>query len=485
MRGSDTILYFIILILYLFLLALAAGKGKTAEEKKCRPGLDRWFYRMAAMLYRTFPQKGYGNARTGRSLMQLNPGEKEGYLKRQYDINKLKGFLIIIFAGDMAALLLWIAGSSEGLLVDNAYLLRQKQGEGDRTVRLLAKNERGEEAEAAIVIRECRYEEEELEFLYEEMLAKLAVEALAQNSSWECIVKDLYFMESLEDYPFTLEWSSDNYALISESGKLALNREQKALVSIRLKAEYYDFSREHVFCAKVFPPEEVLSFTGQAQALLKKAEEAEPYKERILLPPEIGGSSVIWSEKTEKVENSIFVLCLLGAGAFLLIQDRELQNKARKRKLLMAEEYPALISKLTLYLGAGMNLKSAWVKIAQEGCEKKNLKRGADSPIYQEMLYTCREMEGGIPEAEAYERFGKRIQGQRYIRLTTLLVQNLKKGNAALLLQMRQEAFLALEERAASAKKKGEEIGTKLLLPMMLMMGMVMVLIIIPAFLAF
>ena len=149
----------------------------------------------------------------------------------------------------------------------------------------------------------------------------------------------------------------------------------------------------------------------------------------------------------------------------------------------MEEEYPAIISKLTLYLGAGMNTKGAWEKIAKEG-NKLNQTGKEINPVYREMLLTCREMDSGIAEADAYERFGKRIRRQKFIRLTTLLVQNLKKGNAALLQQLRQESIVALEEHAAEKKKEGEEMETKLLFPMMLIMGMVMVLIMVPAFLS-
>jgi len=41
----------------------------------------------------------------------------------------------------------------------------------------------------------------------------------------------------------------------------------------------------------------------------------------------------------------------------------------------------------------------------------------------------------------------------------------------------------AFEERKAQAKRLGEEAGTKLLLPMFLMLAVVLVIVIVPAFL--
>lgn len=42
----------------------------------------------------------------------------------------------------------------------------------------------------------------------------------------------------------------------------------------------------------------------------------------------------------------------------------------------------------------------------------------------------------------------------------------------------------AFEQRKNLAKKLGEEAGTKLLLPLFLMLGVVMIMIVVPAFLA-
>ena len=48
-----------------------------------------------------------------------------------------------------------------------------------------------------------------------------------------------------------------------------------------------------------------------------------------------------------------------------------------------------------------------------------------------------------------------------------------------------EETDLALEERSRLARKRGEEAGTKLLFPMILMLVVVMFLILLPAFSGF
>ena len=70
-------------------------------------------------------------------------------------------------------------------------------------------------------------------------------------------------------------------------------------------------------------------------------------------------------------------------------------------------------------------------------------------------------------------------------KLASLLTQNLRKGSSELSELLSKEAELAMEQRKNLAKRLGEEAGTKLLLPMMLMLSIIMVLIIVPALVKF
>ena len=93
-------------------------------------------------------------------------------------------------------------------------------------------------------------------------------------------------------------------------------------------------------------------------------------------------------------------------------------------------------------------------------------------------------MDSGIMESESYERFGRRCGTQEYLKLGALLSQNLRKGTKGLGDMMQMEAVQAFAERKARARRLGEEAGTKLLLPMFLMLFVVLIIVIIPAFLS-
>lgn len=445
----------------------------------------RMFYKIASLLYDFLPKRKNGSTKEMNMLAQLYPNAARSSLRRDYGIGKMQKVLTIFFIGSITAVILWIGGGSKELLVNNGYVLRDGQGGDEKKVLLTAKRENGEKVDTEMIVRERRFSDRDLEKLYENMLQEVEKTALGENRAWDNIDKELCFMQQIKGYPFTLSWESSDYRYVTNSGRIAQWQEVKemeapyGLVSITLRAEYYDFVREHIFFAKICPVENE-TFAEKAKNALKQSEMENPYHDKVMLPKAIAGENVIWTERTENAGKNIFLLTLAGMAAAWILYDRDLQKKTTHRKKQLAEAYPAVISKLSLYLGAGMNLKGAWEKVAGEGI--KNL---PVNPLYEEMLFTCHEMAGGVSEAEAYERFGKRMRQQRYIRLTTLMVQNLRKGNAALLFQLRQEAFFAMEERSAEIKRTGEEMGTKLLFPMLLMMGIIMVMIMVPAFLSF
>ena len=151
----------------------------------------------------------------------------------------------------------------------------------------------------------------------------------------------------------------------------------------------------------------------------------------------------------------------------------------------MLLSYPEMVSKLTLLLGSGMSMASAWEKVVLT--YQKQLKQGRtkEKAVYQEMLITYHEMKDGVGEQRAYLRFGERCYLQPYRKFASLLTQNLRKGQRELATLLENEVTEAFEIRKNHAKKAGEEAGTKLLLPMMIMLLLVMVVILVPACMTF
>ena len=146
-------------------------------------------------------------------------------------------------------------------------------------------------------------------------------------------------------------------------------------------------------------------------------------------------------------------------------------------------DYSEIVSRLSLYMGAGISTRKAWERIVVNYEDKSAAVR--NRPAYEEMCVTLYEMQSGVSEALAYERFGSRCHIPAYLKLGTLLGQNLRKGTKNLSDILLEEAREAFEDRKAMAKKIGEECESKLLLPMVMMLLTILILLMYPAVASF
>lgn len=200
------------------------------------------------------------------------------------------------------------------------------------------------------------------------------------------------------------------------------------------------------------------------------------------LPDEWKGKHLEWQQPKDTTGSLISGLGLIAAAALVIAKKREEQTVQIKRREQMLMDYPGLIMKFTLLVQAGLTARKAFQKIALDYGKRED---GSKRAAYEEIRIACYEMDSGISEAEAYRRFGERCGQVKYKTLSTLLIQNLQKGSRYLSDLLEKEAVEAWEERKRKARVLGEAAATKLLLPMILMLLVVMAVIMLPAGLSF
>lgn len=434
--------------------------------------------------------KHIGGSRVREDIAALYPpAEREKELEK-FEKSK-KGMTVkIVLAGIITAVAVWGISYGTGLLEPDGSIRRNAYGMGSRQAELIAvtKQEGKTGEEITVEIPERQYTKEETETLFADMLPELDSIVLAENESLNAVSTNLNFIKALPDYPFAVRWETDSYELIDADGTVHSEKAEKdgELVQIRADVSYEEFEREYIFHVRVIPQEktEAEKWTAQLQEAVKQAEENTRYEDYFILPTVAGTEQIAWKEKKGNNSFVILALFLLAGAAVYAGKNQELHKEAGKRKKELTADYPEVVSKIVLLTGAGMSVRSTFFKIAAD-YKKKRETGSASRYAYEEIVYTCNEMDTGVAEAQAYVNWGKRCMEKQYIKLSMLLVQNLKKGSAGLMQSLREEVNFAFQEKKAGARRAGEEAGTKLLLPMGLMLLVVMVLIIVPAFSSF
>lgn len=394
----------------------------------------------------------------------------------------------IVFILILTIVLAIAAFATEYIFVDRGdKVIRNDYGEGKKTEQyeVWIEGEKKKE-QIEVEIQEQEYTKEEIKKIFGEIPELLDKIVLGENESFDKIENNLNFVKEIEEYPVYIEWELDSYNIINLYGEIIEENlsEQGTLVEIRANISYGDEKFIYVRHANVYPRERsgTEKLLYDIQARISEEEKNTRRQKSFCLPSQINGKELTWSIK--KQNRWVYILILGMILSFYLIYKEA--DKVKKKKIQRNEEllreYPGLISKFTMLLETGATVRNAWEKIVENyELQKKN---GCARVLYDEMAASGREMQSGISEAEVYENFGKRCGIGVYMKFGTLLSQNLRKGSKGLSEMLRMEAIQSFEARKSTAKRLGEEAGTKLLAPMIGMLTVVFIMVMVPAFLS-
>lgn len=306
---------------------------------------------------------------------------------------------------------------------------------------------------------------------------KIFYSILGDLNSEDRVIRDLSFIESPFDIPIKVVYKSLTPIYLTDSGQLRRNQMEVGTP--------YNLAVQ----AQVFLGESKLTYVYEMiaykQAKSIEAEELDLANRIIVddtsvqLPTDLDErlGRVTWFTSEQGIQwYRIILFTLLIAVLLFVLKQRELDLSLRQRKDEILYDFPDIVSKLTMLLNAGMTFSRAWQKVVLDYQESSNKSR----PLYDEMVIASSQMLNGMPEVEALEAFGRRTRNLEVIRMTGVLIQNLRRGNNALTEALKQLSKEAWEIRVMSAKKQGEEASTKLLLPMAISFVTVIMIVIAP-----
>lgn len=440
--------------------------------------LGKWLYEKLESMNQK-PDRILHNSAVREDLQTLEPAGNTPKRQKEYVIKKLSVCILIVLCGVGLSAVLWIKEGLDTEIADNR-INRNLYGDGTRRVSLVA-DDGEKDYDIAIDIEEKSYTQKELMEMAERMLPVLENSMLGENESFDRVEYDLRLVKSMEGYPFGVEWHVDE-EYMDYDGRLVNDRlDTPRLVEVTAVLSCESFEMEHTMAMKLYSKAVQPDEAALIERRVKQEEQDSRESEDMTLPSEIGDRSISWSYK-----RSYNGLLFLAATPILVLfvyfsHDRDLHRQVEDREEQMRLDYPEIVSSLALLIGAGMTVPNAWGKIARDYKDRKE-ENGRKKYAYEEMLLTVYEMESGVTQANAYERFGRRCRIPSYNKLSTMLSQNIRKGAANLPVLLREEAADAFEERKHMARKLGEKAGTKLLLPMMMLLGITMLIIMVPAF---
>ncbi len=421
---------------------------------------------------------------TSSAIKRLHPreeGEKilfNTWKKRIQQIAVLLALTII--------LLIYCASRTENnpVLKENQYLVRQSE---DTAVELLVSGDDGTQTwqkKMSMKVKQRQFTREEKEELQKKVDDYIGSHYLGKNESPKCIVNSLNFVQEIPDTQATITWSYEE-TYLREDGSLRMDKIPQEGIDVDLVARvtWRNWKQSYHYPVHLDPSamsrrqKEIF----QVKQAVKEALNKNRTEDTVELPGKVGETKLSYQSAEKKKDFLPAVLSLFLVAAMPLIW-REQQKKAlKKRDDQMMSDHPEILNKVMLLLGAGLTFRGAIDRIVGE-YEREKREGEEMRYAYEEMCILAQEMRDGQSEISAIENFGKRCCLSPYLKFSSILSQNLKKGAEGMIDILNEESYEALEKQKERALRLGEIAGTKLLLPMVMMLAIVMGIIMIPAF---
>lgn len=422
----------------------------------------------------------YTSGRAAAEIALLYPGKAGQIRLRRFYAEKLYRAAAAVVLGIVLSIA--AAAMQPSILSEDGSVLRETYGGRNREIELTAVESSGRKVPIRTTVSARKRTAAQAEALLEETILQLDLVVLSGNSDWDHVEEDLFLPEQMGDVQIL--WESGNFHVMNSSGRLNQEEIPKEGISFSIQGTLLCEERSKVYTRQVTVYPHFLTEEEQVQQHLqdavRQAEEQQVYEESLQLPTEVDDAEIIWKEPDSGLLPILLILTVVMAMGLYWNEDQKLHTVLAARALQLDADYAEIINKMVLLLGAGMTVRAAWVRIAQDYMAHHKVERYA----YEEMVLSMNELQRGIPEIQVYEHFGRRCGNASYLKFSALLTQNLRKGTRGLLELFRHESADAFQRQKNEVRKKGEEAGTRLLLPMFLMLADVLMIVMVPAFLS-
>ena len=221
-------------------------------------------------------------------------------------------------------------------------------------------------------------------------------------------------------------------------------------------------------------PEEEVSPKEMLSSYIARLERQSREEESFVLPDTYQGKDIIWEKKEDRTPYLLVVLGLFAAILVYKEQDQEQHKQEQKRKERLVRQYPQLVSVLTTLLDCGMSLRYAIGRLTIEHL-------GGEGPLQGELETLLRRLQSGTGMSEALWEFAAGCDVRQYRKLVSLLIQNQEQGSRGLGQMLHAEVEESEQSRLQLAKQDGEKAQTRMLLPLTILLGLVMVILMVPA----
>lgn len=338
----------------------------------------------------------------------------------------------------------------------------------------LKDKENGETEVVNLEIQPREYTETEFKEKCEETKKYIDSVILGENRDKDYITESLIFPEKNEDGSLHITWETDDPMIINNDGRLNKeNIDENAEINIKASIRDNNFNDTYEIKVRVIK-NDILTGSEKAKVEILNIEEENRSQDELEIPGRIG--NVYINRRVEDINDKCLKLMMLGLLVIVTMayyRIYKIKEKGEERDKELEDAYFGFVNRLTIYIGAGLTLKDALGEaVKKESCEY----------LVKEVRSCLNMISSGMSETRAYNELGKNIGIEEYVRLMSIISQNLTFGNSNLIKLMDDEVKSSFFLRKERIRKRGEEASEKLLIPTSILLLLVMLVVMYPAF---
>ncbi len=432
----------------------------------------------------------YQDYRLETTLQRLAVVEDVACEKKKYFVDKTSK--IIFICGVVLLLGLYLNESEQQKMKTQIKTIeRAEPGLGDSSYELLVeqqvqddtKGKKGENEKISFQISEEEYSEKEKKERVKNVAEKLAEEILGENKKLNHVTKDLKLITQLDEV--SIMWDVGNQELIDYQGMILTKdiQVQGEAVDLLATLKFYGYEEVITYTITLYPQTDSMdTMEGLREYIQTSGEKTE---KTIELPTEWNGKKLTFYPVVEHYAATIVCVGIIICILLFFYQDKELDKQLERREKQMLLDYGQIVLKLSLLYQAGLSITGAWDRIV-DNYEKEKKACGEQSIhyAYEEMKLANQRIKDGVAVGQCMGEFGRRCNVNCYMKLGNLLEQNIQKGTKGLIELLEAEMIHANEIHKEVVRKRGEEAGMKLLVPMIGMLVISIVIVVVPSFLS-
>lgn len=343
--------------------------------------------------------------------------------------------------------------------------------------------------EVTVKVKQKELTEEEKKELLKSCKDRLGRLMLGENKDSEHISKSLNLLDQDAETGTTINWTSSDPELISEKGEVNLiGVKDHPEVDLQAELTLDDLTETGEYRVIIDTEAAEEDYKRNMIGILKESLEqnnadASPV---MILPGKLnGGIEVRWFTGKESHMVPLIVLFVFTLIIVYFKRYDRANKEIKEAEESLIRDLPEFINKLVLLLNAGLVVSTAFSKLVRDyelfGHSENDRSQNKRRYLYEELSEIQKRMsQSNTSLIKELTEFSKRCGVREMVRLTAVISDNWNKGST-LAEKLEGESELLWMARKKRAEEEGRLAETKLTLPLMILLIVLIMVTIAPA----